>query len=100
MDQNALKKQVAEAALRYVPEGEVVGVGTGSTANHFIDLLAAHRHDFKGAVASSEATAERLKSHGIPVYDLNSAGELEFYVDGADETNDRLELIKARLDRR
>jgi len=69
-------------------------VGTGSTANFFIDMLAELKNEFDGAVASSEATAERLKSHGIPVYDLNSAGELEFYVDGADETNDRLELIK------
>ena len=67
MDQNALKKQVAEAALRYVPEGEVVGVGTGSTANFFIDGLAGMKNHIAGAVASSEATAERLRGHGIPV---------------------------------
>ncbi|HAI34716.1 MAG TPA: ribose 5-phosphate isomerase A, partial [Alcanivorax sp.] len=71
MDQNALKKQVAEAALRYVPEGEVVGVGTGSTANFFIDGLAAMKDRIAGAVASSEATAERLRGHGIPVLALN-----------------------------
>lgn len=72
----------------------MIGVGTGSTANFFIDMLAELKNEFDGAVASSEATAERLKSHGIPVYDLNSTSELEFYVDGADETNERLELIK------
>jgi ribose 5-phosphate isomerase A len=98
MNQDELKKAVAKAAVDYVvPRLEpksVVGVGTGSTANFFIDLLAAHRNDFDGAVASSEATAERLKSHGIPVYDLNSVSDLEFYVDGADETNEHLELIK------
>ena len=70
------------------------GVGTGSTANFFIDYLAEYRNDFDGAVASSEATAERLKKHGIPVYDLNAVNEIEFYVDGADETNESLELIK------
>ncbi|MEC7816582.1 MAG: ribose-5-phosphate isomerase RpiA [Pseudomonadota bacterium] len=98
MTQDELKKAVAKAAVDYVvprlDRQSVVGVGTGSTANFFIDLLAEHRHDFEGAVASSEATAERLKSHGIPVYDLNSVNGLEFYVDGADETNEHLELIK------
>lgn len=98
MTQDELKKAVAKAAIDYIaPRLEresVIGVGTGSTANFFIDMLAELKNDFDGAVASSEATAERLKSHGIPVYDLNSAGELEFYVDGADETNERLELIK------
>jgi ribose 5-phosphate isomerase A len=72
----------------------VIGVGTGSTANCFIDALAEFKHLFDGAVASSEATAERLKNHGIPVYDLNSVVELEFYVDGADEINHQLEMIK------
>src|SRR6056297_3044805 len=98
MTQDELKKAVAKAAIDHIaPRLEresIVGVGTGSTANFFIDLLAEHKNEFDGAVASSEATAERLKSHGIPVYDLNSASELEFYVDGADETNERLELIK------
>ena len=98
MTQDELKKAVAQAAIDYIAprleSDSIIGVGTGSTANFFIDLLAGLKNEFDGAVASSEATAERLKSHGIPVYDLNSAGELEFYVDGADETNDRLELIK------
>jgi ribose 5-phosphate isomerase A len=98
MTQDQLKQAVAQAAVDYIlPRLErhsVVGVGTGSTANFFIDALAAHKFDFDGAVASSQATAERLKKHGIPVYDLNSVAELEFYVDGADEANERLELIK------
>ncbi|AZT85233.1 ribose-5-phosphate isomerase RpiA [Marinobacter sp. NP-4(2019)] len=98
MTQDELKKAVAKAALDYIAprldSDSVIGVGTGSTANFFIDLLADIRNEFDGAVASSDATAERLKSHGIPVYDLNSVGELEFYVDGADETNEHLELIK------
>jgi len=98
MTQDELKKAVAKAAVDYIAprleRDSIIGVGTGSTANFFIDLLAELKTEFDGAVASSEATAERLKSHGIPVYDLNSVGELEFYVDGADETNERLELIK------
>lgn len=98
MTQDELKKAVAKAAVDYIAprleRDSIIGVGTGSTANFFIDLLADLKTEFDGAVASSEATAERLKSHGIPVYDLNSVGELEFYVDGADETNERLELIK------
>ena len=98
MNQDELKKAVAKAAIDHIaPSLEretVIGVGTGSTANFFIDMLAELKNEFDGAVASSEATAERLKSHGIPVYDLNSTSELEFYVDGADETNERLELIK------
>lgn len=98
MTQDELKKAVAKAALDYIAprldSDSVIGVGTGSTANFFIDLLADVRNEFDGAVASSDATAERLKGHGIPVYDLNSVSELEFYVDGADETNEHLELIK------
>lgn len=98
MTQDELKQAVAKAAVDYVAphleDSSVVGVGTGSTANYFIDYLAEYKNDFDGAVASSEATAERLKGHGIPVYDLNAVNELEFYVDGADETNERLELIK------
>ena len=98
MTQDELKQAVARAALDHIrphlDQDSVIGVGTGSTANFFIDMLADIRNDFDGAVASSEATAERLKSHGIPVYELNTVSELEFYVDGADETNERLELIK------
>jgi len=98
MTQDQLKQAVAQAALDHIlprlDSTSVIGVGTGSTANFFIDALARHRMDFDGAVASSEATAERLKKHGIPVYELNGINELEFYVDGADESNARLELIK------
>jgi len=98
MSQDEQKKAAAQAALDYIAPrldaDSIVGVGTGSTANHFIDLLAGIKTNFEGAVASSEATAERLRSHGIPVYDLNAIGALEFYVDGADEANGHLELIK------
>ncbi|MDH4607844.1 ribose-5-phosphate isomerase RpiA [Pseudomonas sp. BN102] len=98
MTQDQLKQAVAQAAIDFIlprlDEKSIVGVGTGSTANFFIDLLAKHKMAFDGAVASSEATAQRLKGHGIPVYDLNSVSDLEFYVDGADESNERLELIK------
>lgn len=98
MNQDELKQSVAKAALDYIvpklTSNSIIGVGTGSTANFFIDLLASHKMDFEGAVASSDATADRLKAHGIPVYDLNSVADLEFYIDGADETNERLELIK------
>ena len=93
-----LKAAVGKAAAEYIkPHLEtdsIIGVGTGSTANCFIDALAEFKHLFDGAVASSEATAERLKGHGIPVYDLNSVPELEFYIDGADEINHQLEMIK------
>ena len=98
MTQDQLKQAVAQAAVDYIvphlTASSIVGVGTGSTANFFIDALAKHKMEFDGAVASSEATAARLKSHGIAVYELNSVSELEFYVDGADETNQALELIK------
>lgn len=93
MNQDALKKQAAEAALAYV-EGGVVGVGTGSTVNHFIDALATIKGRIEGVVSSSEASTERLKGHGIPVFDLNGVGELSLYVDGADESNENLQLIK------
>lgn len=93
MNADAMKKQAAEAALEYV-DGGVIGVGTGSTVNHFIDALAAIKGRIEGAVSSSEASTARLKLHGIPVFDLNSVGELSLYVDGADESNDRLQLIK------
>ncbi len=98
MDQNRLKAEVARHAADYV-EGilesdSVIGVGTGSTANHFIDALAELKHKFDGAIASSEATAEKLRAHGIPVYDLNSTDRLAVYVDGADEVNGELQLVK------
>jgi ribose 5-phosphate isomerase A len=93
MDQDALKKQDAEAALDYV-EGGVVGVGTGSTVNHFIDFLATIKGRIDGAVSSSEVSTERMKAHGIQVYDLNAVGDLSLYVDGADESNKQLQLIK------
>ncbi len=94
MNQDAKKKQVAEAALKYVEDDSIIGVGTGSTANYFIDALATIKDCINGAVASSEATAERLKKHGIQIMDLNSAGQLSVYVDGADESNKFLHLIK------
>ncbi|OGT91660.1 MAG: ribose 5-phosphate isomerase A [Gammaproteobacteria bacterium RIFOXYA12_FULL_61_12] len=93
MNQDELKKQAAEAALAYV-DGGIIGVGTGSTVNHFIDLLAGIKGRIDGAVSSSEASTKRLRSHGIDVIDLNSAGPLSLYVDGADESNHQLELIK------
>lgn len=94
MSSDAMKLAAAKAAIKYVTDGGVIGVGTGSTANHFIDLLAEIKNDIDGTVASSEATASRLKQHGIPVYDLNATGTLDLYVDGADETNSHLQLIK------
>ena len=94
MNQDAMKKAAAEAAIEYVEYEMIVGIGTGSTANHFIDLLAKIKGKIDGTVASSEASAERLRGHGIPVMDLNQAGELSLYVDGADESNKHLHLIK------
>lgn len=94
MSQDALKKAAAEAALNYVQAGTIVGIGTGSTANFFIDALATIKHKIDGSVASSIASAERLKKHGIPVLDLNNVDDLALYVDGADETTRHLHLIK------
>lgn len=94
MSVDGLKREAGRAALRYVKPGTIVGVGTGSTVNHFIDALAEMRHDIAGAVSSSEASTERLRQHGIQVLDLNEAGELPLYVDGADEANRFLQLIK------
>jgi ribose 5-phosphate isomerase A len=93
MNQDEMKRLAAKAALDYV-EGGIVGVGTGSTVNHFIDLLAAIKGRIEGTVSSSETSTERLKGHGIPVLDLNAVGELDLYVDGADESNHQLQLIK------
>ncbi|CDH46556.1 ribose-5-phosphate isomerase RpiA [Candidatus Contendibacter odensensis] len=94
MSSDEMKKRAAEAALKYVEENTVVGIGTGSTVNHFIDALSRIKHRIEGAVSSSEATTQRLKAHKIPVLDLNAAGPLPLYVDGADEANRHLQLIK------
>jgi len=94
MSQDDKKKAVARAALDYIRAGDVVGVGTGSTANHFIDALADIKSKLDGTVASSEATAERLKSHGIQVLELNAADNVDIYVDGADESTRHRHLIK------
>lgn len=98
MSQDQMKQAVGQAAvdilLPHLEDSSVIGVGTGSTANCFIDALAKHKGFFDGAVASSEATAERLRGHGIQVHDLNSVASLDYYVDGADEANKHLELIK------
>ncbi|WP_444943026.1 ribose-5-phosphate isomerase RpiA [Microbulbifer sp. ZKSA006] len=98
MTQDELKQATARAAIDYIAprleDNSIVGVGTGSTANFFIDYLAEIKGTFDGTVASSEASAERLKSHGIPVYELNAVDSIQFYIDGADETNPALELIK------
>jgi ribose 5-phosphate isomerase A len=94
MNQDELKKAAARAALDYVVPGSILGVGTGSTANFFIDMLADIKHRIEGTVASSLATAERLKGHRIPVLDLNEADEIPVYVDGADEATRSLHLIK------
>ena len=91
--QDEMKKQAALEALTYV-EGGIIGVGTGSTVNHFIDGLATVKGHIEGTVSSSAASTARLQSHGIPVLDLNDVGRLDLYVDGADESNHRLELIK------
>ena len=98
MTQDEMKQAVAQAAIDYVvpklKSDDIIGIGTGSTANCFIDALAQHKDKFQSAVASSEASAERLRSHGIEVVDLNQTGGLEFYVDGADEFDPHLNLIK------
>jgi ribose 5-phosphate isomerase A len=93
MTQDALKQAVAQAALQYAQEG-IIGVGSGSTVNFFIDALAAVKGRIDGAVAASEASAERLKKHGIRLFDLNSVDKLEVYVDGADEVTEHLHMIK------
>jgi len=98
MNQDQLKQAVANAALEYIlpklTKDSIIGIGTGSTANFFIDALAKYQNEFEGAVSSSKASEDRLKDHGIDVFDLNSVGTFDFYIDGADETNERLELIK------
>ena len=94
MTQDEMKKATAKAALEYVPVGEIIGIGTGSTANHFIDYLADIKHKIDGTVASSEASADRLRSHGIEVLDLNEVNSIPIYVDGADEATEHMHLIK------
>jgi len=94
MTQDEMKKAVAKAALEHVVPDTIIGIGTGSTANFFIDYLAEIKGRIEGTVASSEASAKRLKDHGIPVLDLNSVDSISVYVDGADETNRYRHLIK------
>jgi ribose 5-phosphate isomerase A len=94
MTQDEMKQAVARAAIDYVVAGEIIGVGTGSTANFFIDELGKIKDRIKGAVASSEATAERLRGHGIPVFDLNDIDTMSVYIDGADEITAQGAMIK------
>lgn len=94
MNQNELKQQVAQAALKYISSDSIVGVGTGSTVNYFIGALTTIQHKIKGAVASSIETEKKLKALGIPVYDLNAVDSLPIYIDGADEFNQFKYLIK------
>ncbi len=94
MTQDELKQKTAEAALEYVKDVPVIGVGTGSTVKHFINYLADIKSQIDGAVSSSEVTTEHLRQVGIPVLDLNAVGTLEVYVDGADEVNALKQMIK------
>ncbi|MDO6708041.1 ribose-5-phosphate isomerase RpiA [Photobacterium sp. 1_MG-2023] len=94
MTQDEMKKAAGWAALDYVTKGSIVGVGTGSTVNHFIDALATRKEEIKGAVSSSEASTQRLKELGIEVFDANEVASLDIYVDGADEINPQFDMIK------
>lgn len=94
MTKDDMKKIAAEAALRFIDYDMVIGIGTGSTVDHFITALAEIKNRIEGAVSSSETTTRRLKSCGIPVLDLNAAGPLSVYIDGADEVDHHLQLIK------
>ncbi|MDK1289265.1 ribose-5-phosphate isomerase RpiA [Pseudoalteromonas umbrosa] len=94
MTQDEMKKAAAWAALEHVKENTIVGVGTGSTVNHFIDALGSIKDDIKGAVSSSEASTEKLKALGIEVFELNDVAQLDVYVDGADEINEHGHMIK------
>jgi len=89
-----LKIEAARTALKYIQDDEIIGIGTGSTVNCFIDLLAEHKHRIKGAVSSSVASTKKLEALGIEVIDLNDASDIPVYIDGADESNHQLELIK------
>lgn len=98
MSQNNMKQAAANEAMNYLKPNlfadSIVGVGTGSTVNFFIDALAEYKFDFKGAIASSDATEKRLREHNIEVFDLNSVAHIDMYIDGADEVNANLEMIK------
>lgn len=94
MTQDELKKAVGYAALKFVKPNTIVGVGTGSTAAHFIDALATVKHDIIGTVSSSEASTKKLQSYGIPVFNCNEVDSLDIYVDGADEINHQMQMIK------
>jgi len=94
MTQDELKKAVGFKAIEFVPQDSIVGVGTGSTVNHFIDALATIKHNIKGAVSSSEQSTEKLKAYGIEVFSLNDVDSLDVYIDGADEINEHMHMIK------
>lgn len=94
MSKDLGKQRAAVAALKYVEEDTVIGVGTGSTVNHFIDALVAQKLRIRGAVSSSNASSERLRQHGIEIFDLNATGDIDVYIDGADECDPHLRLIK------
>ncbi len=94
MSQNDKKKAVAQSAIKYVEPGSIIGVGTGSTVNYFIDALEPIKHDIEGAVSSSGASTKKLEALGIPVFDLNSVSTLDVYVDGADEIDEGKNMIK------
>jgi len=94
MTQDEMKKVAAQAALNYVKNDDIVGVGTGSTVNHFIDALATMKENIKGAVSSSEQSTEKLKKYGIEVFDLNNVDQLDVYIDGADEITKHMAMIK------
>ncbi|SHO57143.1 ribose-5-phosphate isomerase RpiA [Vibrio quintilis] len=94
MTQDEMKKEAGWAALKYVKKGSIVGVGTGSTVNHFIDALGSMKDDIKGAVSSSVASTEKLKALGIRIYDCNDIEKLDVYIDGADEINPARDMIK------
>ncbi len=94
MTQDELKRQVAASAIEFIKDVPIIGVGTGSTVNFFIEMLADHKSTIEGAVSSSEATTQRLKNIGIPVMELNSVGDIEIYIDGADEVDPHKKLIK------
>jgi ribose 5-phosphate isomerase A len=94
MTQDEMKKNAAIKAIDYIKDGTIVGVGTGSTVNHFIDALATIKDKIEGAVSSSEESTKRLKAHGIEVFDLNSVNVLDVYIDGADEINAHMHMIK------
>ena len=93
LTQDQLKKQVADAAIEYVKSG-IIGVGTGSKANFFIDALGEIKNKIEGAVASSKSTADKLEAHGIEVFDLNSVNNIDIYVDGADEITEHMHMLK------